>query len=185
MLDVQGIQTLAGRAWYQLDSAQAAARGVLRELLGRPPEFHWTYDSFQLAKVSSALLAEIERLALVDPARMDEVSPQAARVARTWEALARTRDTPTRRSALINAAAAYEYAGLQANGTALARSILPTASGLDRLAGHFLTRQLLLLRHEAIPLLREPPDLERRSDAEITEAIALGASARGLDMELN
>jgi superfamily II DNA/RNA helicase len=180
-LNFDRIDAIASRTSYQRESAQVAAKGVLRELLSEVPEYRWTYEPSQVVKLSTALLAEIVREAVRRPEDTSILGPAAKRLASTWEGLARTQESTSRHTALLNAAAAYELAGMQANGIALARRLLPSRNPSAELVGRFLTRQFILLRVQARRLVQEPPDIEDRPPHAVLEALADGATASALD----
>ena len=85
-----------------------------------------------LATRRTAGLFDLETVSLSDPAAIDEISSQATQVARAWESLARLEDRTSRPIAYLNAAAAYELAGYQANAACLARQILRSPRNAER-----------------------------------------------------
>lgn len=85
-----------------------------------------------------------------------------SRVAQGWESLARLKERTTSNTALLNAAAAYDFAGYQANAACLARQIASQNQNGDRiiaLAATFLQRFFLQAKALSETLVREPPDI--------------------------
>lgn len=156
-----GLLGLATDQGFQRDVAQIRARAVLTEIAGGAPEYQWTYLPTRLARNLTAAIVDLERLHTDGTPEPDGVITAARQVAAAWESLARLEERRDREPALINAAAAYDLAGYQANAVSIARQM---SAKLDddrlpdfaELAALFLQRQLIRAAYLSSLLIREP-----------------------------
>lgn len=163
-LRVGGIaRSLAGDRGFQAEAAQMHARSALTELLGEAPEFRWTYVASRMARNASAALFDLQQVALREPTLMPSFASEALRYANVWESLAGVEEGIARPAALLNAAAAFDLAGYEANAVCLARRLVPRPPELNdpsgdvsQLAALFLQRMFLYVGNAAMVGYAEP-----------------------------
>ncbi len=146
---------------FQVHLAQVRARAVLTELAAELPAYKWTYVPDRLVRNLTAGLFDLETVSLSEPAAIDEVSGQARQVAQAWESLARLEEKTSRPVAYVNAAAAYELAGYQANAACLARQLVRNPRSIEQpseieLTALFVQRLMVAVRELSAGLMREP-----------------------------
>ena len=154
---------LAHDLGFQSEAAQLRARSTLTELLGEAPAYRWTYIAPRVARNAAAALLDLQQIALQDPLEIPSYSSEALSYAYVWESLATLQEASTRKTALLNAAAAYDLAGYEANAVCLARGLVPripelsdVSGDIDELASLFLQRLFLLVSIAAKRLVTEP-----------------------------
>src|SRR5438128_453179 len=128
---VLSINELANNRGFQAEVAQIRAKAVLTELIRKPPEYRWTYIPNRVVKNLAAVSHDIQLFAARSPGSVQDLERPALRFAHAWESLSILQEGATRSAALLNAAAAYEIAGYQANAACLTRKITPDPRRLD------------------------------------------------------
>jgi helicase len=181
--DQRYLSGLLGSAGLQSDIAQLRAKSVLAELHMPVTDVAWRYVAAQVVRNLSGGLLALERVA-EEPTQLVDVVPAAKRMAEAWEALALLEEGTSVRTALLNAAAAYELAGYQANSACLARKGLPnpfaTTSPLlfAEVGFLFLQRYLVSLRTRISPSPSRPVEHQASvGDLVDVTAQALGTAA--------
>lgn len=154
------IQSSIGDLGFRHEAAQVQAKALLSRVVTELPPFRWTYIPQRIAKNMALLTFQLRKLAQVAPEQVAGIQDAVRDVAFLWEALAQIREGAGPRSALLNAAVAYELAGFQANAASLARQLdshsLPPLMEATKL---FLQRRLVRLRAVAASASGEPdPD---------------------------
>lgn len=179
-------RTLGNDASFLSEAAQLRARATLTELLGEAPAYRWTYIAPRMVRNATAALVDLQRIAFKDPTRIPAYTAEALRYAYVWESLATLEEAGTKRTSLLNAAAAYDLAGYQANAICIARKLSPRLrdgrggiGGPSDLATIFLQRLFVLVRLAAKSLSTEPAaDAMRLED--LYQAAAQALFAKGL-----
>ncbi len=118
------LEALQTDASFARDVAQVRAKAILTELTGGAPPYRWSYTPTRLSRHSSAALWDLGSVSLSNLDRISEFEPVARQIAQAWEAFAKLGEGATRHTALLNAAAAYEYAGYQANAACLSKLVI-------------------------------------------------------------
>lgn len=120
-------------------------------------------------------------MATAAPEQFDNLRAMARQVAQGWESFAKLKERTSQRTALLNAAAAYDFAGYQANAACLARHVASQSQNGDAitaLSATFLQRFFLKTKALAGQLVREPS--ETNSDA-LMKAAGEGLFAEALN----
>jgi superfamily II DNA helicase RecQ len=179
-------RSIAADPLFQVEVAQIRARATLTELLGEAPPYRWTYIAPRVVRNAAAALFDLERLALSDPAALPAYTNEALQYAYVWESLAMLEEATTRDAALLNAAAAYDLAGYQANAVCIARSLIPVPplppdvpASTRGLAALFLRRLFLLTAVNARVVVAEP-DVEELSFEELYAAAGHALVGQGV-----
>jgi len=177
------LSALLGSPSLQADIAQIRAKSVLTELHMPVTGIGWRYIPSQVVRNLSGALLALELVA-EEPAQLVATVADAKRLAEAWESLALLEEGTSSRTALLNAAAAYELAGYEANSACLARKGLPApfASATPLLFAEvgliFLQRYFVSLRTR-IPAAPHPPTVPQTSLGDLVDATAqaLGTAA--------
>jgi len=180
----ESVLTLAGDHGFQSEVAQVRAKAVLTEIIGQAPSYRWTYVVPRLVRNVTAALLDLEMLSVNQPERIPGLATAARQFAQAWESLAKLEEKTTRRTALINAAAAYELAGYQANAACIARQLVQDPGQIEHptmtdLAATFLQRLFLRVLRLAESVRREPP-IGTTLDERLWEAASVALAAEGL-----
>ena len=96
----------------QGEVAQLKAKATLVEVLGQAPTYNWTYVAERVIRNAIAGRHCLETIALSENDLYEDFSLIAHRFALAWESLSTLCEGGTSREvALLNAAAAYDFAG--------------------------------------------------------------------------
>jgi replicative superfamily II helicase len=175
---------LAQDGGFQSEVAQVRAKALLTEVTGQAPSYKWTYVAPRLVRNTTAALFDLETISFSQPTLVAGLQSAARQFAQTWESLAKLGERTSRQTALINAAAAYELAGYQANAACIARQLVPNLAQIERptmteLASVFLQRLFLRLLRFAEIARQEPPG-EPELDEGLWEMASVALGAEGL-----
>ena len=178
------LEALQTDASFARDVAQVRAKAILTELTGGAPPYRWSYTPTRLSRHSSAALWDLGSVSLSNLDRISEFEPVARQIAQAWEAFAKLGEGATRHTALLNAAAAYEYAGYQANAACLSKLVIgegpsETETDFQQLVALFMQRQFIRVISRAAFWSREPPTA-RSLDGSMWSAASLALGASGL-----
>ena len=134
----------------QNEVAQLRAKSTLLEVLGEVPMYNWTYVAERVVRNATVARHCFEELALAERGNHEQFSLISRRFALAWESLSNLGEGGTSREiALLNSAAAYDFAGYQANAICLARRILGEPSSIfNQVAGLTISRRYMSVAHE-------------------------------------
>ena len=165
----------------QGEVAQLKAKATLAEVLGRPPNYNWTYVAERVVRNAIAARHCLEELAITEGGTHDEFSLIARRFALAWESLAILSEGGTNRElALLNAAAAYDFAGHQANAICLARRIAKDPSStFNEVASLVISRRFMNVAHNDWET-RVLSSLTLDSLEDVINATAIAAATKAL-----
>ena len=179
-------RSLANDPGFRGEAAQLRARSTLTELLGEAPAYRWTYIAPRMARNATAALLDLQRVAFQQPTAIPSYSSEARSYAYVWESLATLEEASTRRTGLLNAAAAYDLAGYEANAVCLARSLVrhipdltDLSDDIDDIAALFLQRLFLFVNLAGATLSAEP-NTDAISFDDLYAAAGRGRFAQGL-----
>lgn len=180
----QSLMALARDGGFQSEVAQVRAKALLTEVTGQAPSYKWTYVAPRLVRSTTAALFDLETISFSQPTLVAELQNAARQFAQAWESLAKLGERTSHQTALINAAAAYELAGYQANAACIARQLVPNLAQIERptmteLASVFLQRLFLRLLSFADMTRQEPPG-EAELDEGLWEMASVALGAEGL-----
>lgn len=163
------VLTLGNDALLQGGMAQLRAKSILTEILGESPSYNWTYVPARVVRNAVAMQVSLEALSLTVEELDEEVQLSARRFASAWEDLASLGEGGAARYiALLNGAAAYDFAGYQINSICLARLAAAEApSEFVRIVARFQARQLMGVVHAERPAAH----LERLAQGTSTEEV--------------
>ncbi len=166
---------------FKHEAAQIQAKALLSRVVTDLPAFRWTYIPQRIARNISLLTFQLRRVAEQAPEQIGRLAGPARDLAFIWEALGQLREGTESKTALLNAAVAYELAGFQANAASLARHLGDTRADqrtpLVVLTALFLQRRLVQLRDVAPRFLAEPP--ADMAPADLVPAMATASAAEG------
>jgi replicative superfamily II helicase len=153
--------------------------------LGASAQLAWTYVPRRVLRNLVALNHSLLLLAPTLDGSDADVEAAALFSARAWEALARTQEGVSRRTALLNGSILYQLAGYQANASCLARAAQAPSSwttdiSIDGLVSAFLQR-LLVRVVQSSPLLATPP-VDLPSDLPLLQMATNGLMAQALKL---
>ena len=169
------------------NASHALASATLREMsVPEHPTEDVVPDNGQvLLRHAAALLHLTEALAIDAYAGAGDTPAAASgghtlRLARLWECIAGLEGPSSNGYSLLNAASLYDLAGYQANATCLSRRFdrkhAAHASGLSQIVSTLLQRQFVKLRHDCLPLTKEP-DYDKVQDMPHALGMAVAAKA--------
>src|SRR5437667_106514 len=171
---------------FREESAQIRVKALLSDVAEELPSYAWSYIPRRVIRNISFATFELAYIARNNPHEIDELSSAARDIARTWEALARLRESTTREIGLLNAAVNYELAGYQANALCLAKNMshgrshsnLPSLFGMSLL---FLQRRILELRDLA-KLVQVEPQISAGITPLLLESMALALTGNAFSL---
>ena len=133
----------------QGEVAQLKAKATLVEVLGQAPTYNWTYVAERVVRNAIAARHSLETIVLSANDSYEDFSLIARRFALAWESLSTLCEGGTSREiALLNAAAAYDFAGHQANAICLAGRIAnEPSSTFNELSGLVISRRFMNVAH--------------------------------------
>jgi helicase len=171
---------------FQNEVAQIRAKGLLSEVRPGPDRIRWTYDASRVARNAAGAVFALQLSAgeysdhFLSSADLRQAS---LRIAQLWESMSKLHERTSPEGALLNAAAAYQLAGYQANAACLASRLLnystPPLDTALRLVALFVRRLFLALTNDARFLAR-PPDLNGIDRPTLLRRAADGVLAKGL-----
>lgn len=168
--------------------SHVSALATLREMpIPEPPEEGAGRGNEQVLRRQAAALLHLTEALSIDTYAGPDAAPATAapgghalRLARLWEYIARLEGPSSSGHSLLNAASLYDLAGYQANATCLSRRFDRRHGGrgsdLSRIVSALLQRQFAKLRHDCLPLTREP-DYEAVQDMPHALGMAVAAKA--------
>ena len=161
--------------------SQLKAKSTLVELLGEPPPYNWSYVAERVIRNAIAARHCLEAIALTEETSYDEFSLVARRFALAWESLSTLREGGTNREiALLNAAAAYDFAGYQANAICLAKRIASQPSTtFNEVAGLVVSRRFMNVAHSDWET-RVIRNIEIESSEDVLLATAVSVATKAL-----
>ena len=129
--------------------AQLKAKSTLVEDLGQAPTYNWTYVAERVIRNAIAARHCLETIVLSASDSYEDFSLIAHRFALAWESLSILCEGGTNREvALLNAAAAYDFAGHQANAICLAGRIAnEPSSAFSELSSLVISRKFMNVAH--------------------------------------
>ena len=160
--------------------AQLKAKSTLVDVLGEAPAYNWSYVAERVVRNATAARHCLEEVALSGGSTSDEFSLIARRFALAWESLATLREGGTNQEvALLNAAAAYDFAGNQANAICLARRVIrETSDPFGEVSGHLISRQFMNVAHtDWENRILSSVEIESVEDALLASATAVATKA--------
>lgn len=183
--DVALIKELAENVEFQKELAQVKARAVLSAIGADDRPIRWTYSPGRLVRNLRAILSGLQRITCENVAVIDDLASVALQNARAWEAIAGLQGSPdASRTALVNAAAAYELAGYQANAICLSRKYSRIAGSsslpLFTLVSLFLQRLYLQSAATAEDVEKQLFQVDIDLDSPVDEDPLLFLTAQGL-----
>ena len=161
--------------------AQLKAKSTLVEVIGQSPPFNWTYVAERVIRNAIAARHCLESIALADETSQDDFSLIARRFALAWESLSTLSEGGTSKEiALLNAAAAYDFAGYQANAICLAKRIINEPSNtFNEVAGLVVARRFMNVAHSDWET-RVIRNIEIKSSEDVLLATAVAVATRAL-----
>ena len=165
----------------QGEIAQLKAKSTLVEVLGQPPDYNWTYVAERVVRNAIAARHCLEELALSENKTQYQFPLIARRFALAWESLSVLTEGGTNREiALLNAAAAYDFAGYQANAICLAKRIASQPSSMfNQVASLAISRRFMSVAHEEWTT-RLLSSLDIDSTEDVLNATALTTAVKAL-----
>ena len=144
------LSRLEGDDALQGEVAQLKAKSTLVEVLGRAPTYNWTYVAERVIRNAIAARHCLEELALSADRPQREFPLITRRFALAWESLSILSEGGTNREiALLNAAAAYDFAGYQANAICLGKTLAAEpSSAFNHVASLIICRRFMRVAHE-------------------------------------
>ena len=181
-IDPKGILSqLASDLTLQGEVVQLRAKSTLVEVLGQSPSYNWTYVAERVIRNAIAARHCLEAITLAEDMPDDEFSLVARRFALAWESLATLREGGTDKEiALLNAAAAYDFAGYQANAICLAKRIISEPSNtFIEVAALVVSRRFMNVAHSdwETEVIR---NIEVDSTEDVLLATAVAVATRAL-----
>ena len=167
-------------AVLQSDVAQLKAKSTLVEVLGAAPAYRWSYVPERIVRNAVAAGHCLERLALSGEEPSQDFSGIARRFALAWESLSTLREGGTNRElALLNAAAAYDFAGHQANAICLGRKVVQETSNLfNQVVGLTISRRYMNVAHQEWESnVLSGVEINSQEDAVFAAAVAVATAA--------
>ena len=164
--------------------AQVKARALLTELSAETVEKpKWSYLLPRILRNLTAATFEVETLANVGQYSDEKLGWASRQLALAWDAITRLTKGNARKSAIMNAAVAYQLAGYQANAACLARSLGRKFLEINKpeladLTGAFLQRlflQVVILGERA----KKQPSINDFTDLQLWMASGTGLAGEG------